>query len=111
TPGAAVDPPGSAPAAFDARPGHFQGSSERAYRPGRSESEPQHSEAEDERPRGGLGTAAEAALADPGAAAEDGTQELRGVPTLDQVKQALSIVQSLDPPGVAGLNLRECLLL
>ncbi len=33
------------------------------------------------------------------------------VPTLEDVEEALSLVQSLEPPGVAARDLRECLLL
>ncbi len=36
---------------------------------------------------------------------------LRSPPTREQLQKALEIVQSLDPPGVGGRDLKECLLL
>jgi len=38
-------------------------------------------------------------------------RKLSRIPSQEQLQRALSIVQTLDPPGIAGLDLRECLLL
>ncbi len=38
-------------------------------------------------------------------------QKLPRLPTPEEMREALEIVQSLDPPGVGGRDLKECLLL
>lgn len=38
-------------------------------------------------------------------------EELPGPPALEQVKEALAMVQLLDPPGVGARDLQECLIL
>ncbi len=42
---------------------------------------------------------------------EEAPLALRSPPTRDRLQKALEIVQSLDPPGVGGRDLKECLLL
>jgi len=54
------------------------------------------------------------AMAPGGAQAEaayEAESLLRRAPTREEILKALDLVQSLDPPGVGGRNLRECLLL
>jgi len=44
-------------------------------------------------------------------ALEDIQASLESKPSLDALKNALLVVQSLDPPGVGGRDLKECLIL